>query len=133
VRKIAFTLDRQEKTLYIFSDLWGFYLCGENQEQVLASIVPLVQHLFWNNERVCVVPKNAAESCIDLISKGSASIEFEEADKLLSPKIPIKGAWWANEDNNKSFFIPLMEGDLVDATIMAKIVADRKKDAGKSS
>lgn len=128
MRTVTFTADKQEEMFYIYSDLWGFYLCGTNAKRVISSVVPLAQHLFYKNENTCMVPLSGSEFPHALLTKPSISINFGEVKKLKAPKIPQNGWWWQHEDTKKSFYVPCLPGDLVDPVIFAKIRADREKD-----
>lgn len=128
MRPVTFSLDRQENTLYVYSDLWGFYLCGTDHERVISSIIPLAQHLLWKNEKACMVPEDASEFRRALLSEKTATVRFVTIEKLRPPEIPQKGWWWGHKETDKQFFVPASAGDTVDSVILAKITFDRERD-----
>lgn len=130
MRTVTFTSDRQKDMLHIYSDLWGFYLCGTNDKRVIASVVPLAQHLFWKNEKLPMVPQAGSEFPHALLTKQTISIVFGEVRKMRPPKIPQKGWWYEHRETKKEIFVPSMQGRMADPTMFAKVMADIQKRHG---
>lgn len=117
---VTFFLERTEDGLCVFSDLFGYYLWARDSERVIATVIPLAQHLIWRNEHVSTVPKGELD--LDELLAGKTTIQFEEQELVPVPARLVHGQWWNNPDG-KIFFVPIEDG-VMPESIMKRIAKD---------
>ena len=114
---VTFELERDEEDIYVYADIFGYFLWATDLERVIGSVIPLAQHLFWKND--CIILEPAHELDIAKLLEGKAMVAFVERRCLEVPTFLVEGKWWTNPEG-KHFFVPIENGE-VSSKIMEKI------------
>lgn len=120
MKTATFTLEREDKVVRVYSDLSGYCVWGTDLERVLASVIPLAQHLIFLNEKSCVVPKEFDPA--SLLWGKPVTVEFELVERLLPPKLLVEGDWWKTK-KGRNFFVT-RENGMVDKKSTEKLFAE---------
>lgn len=103
--KVTFTLEQGDDGICVFADerCPGYYLWATDKERLLASVVPLAQHIFWENGHEILIPQE--EPDLSVLLSGRLEICFLPGTRLAPPAIAVEG-FWMESPNGRSFFIP---------------------------
>lgn len=120
---VTLTLERSDNQIFVFSeDLYGFYLNHSDVEVIVQSIIPLCQHLFYQNNNVCVEPVISFD-ITELMSEGKTTLCFQTVDRLQIPDLPIPGTWMADGEY-KHFYVPTGNDGGVHTRTLKRIMSD---------